>query len=266
MKYSKLSDFLPIDKLTALAEENKASYAAALPFAHSVFDDVFNESVLSDIIAEFEQVDSGWREFESKYEKKLQMNKDANLPPVTRAFIHNLNSGPFIEFLEELTGIQGLIPDPHLDGGGLHKTVRGGKLGIHVDFNENKRMNVYRRLNVIIYLNKDWLDSYGGHFELWDEDRNGCVKKLLPIFNRMAIFSTTNTSFHGLPEPLTCPEDRSRLSLALYYYTAKNRGGQIKKSHSTVFLDEKGKREELSTKKSFTGKVVGKLRRMLAKK
>lgn len=263
MKHLELNDFLPIKKLAALAKENKESYAAALPFAHSAFDGVFSEEVLNDIITEFEQVDSGWREFESKYEKKLQMNKDENLPPVTRAFIHNLNSGPFIDFLEQLTGIKGLIPDPHLEGGGLHKTERGGKLGVHVDFNGNSRMDVHRRLNVIVYLNKDWLESYGGHFELWDENKNGCVKKVLPIFNRMAIFSTTNTSFHGLPEPLTCPEDRSRLSLALYYYTAQDRGGQTKKSHSTVFLDEQGKREELSMKKSLVRRVVGKLKRML---
>ncbi|PCK08429.1 MAG: hypothetical protein COA42_09255 [Alteromonadaceae bacterium] len=187
------------------------------------------------------------------------------MQPITRALIHNLNSEPFLNFLSKLTGIKGLIPDPYLAGGGLHKIQRGGKLGVHVDFNEHETMNVYRRINVLVYLNKDWLKEWGGHFELWDGDKQGCITKLLPLFNRMAIFTTTATSFHGHPTPLNCPEDRCRMSLALYYYTANDRGDQQKQTHSTQFLTADGKREELGLEPGFLTKVKRKVKKIIGR-
>lgn len=249
---------LPKEKLAQLAQSEAENYSTALPFKHGVYDDVFDPEILDTILSEFESVQDQWKSFDTKYEKKLQYNRDENLPPVTRAFIHNLNSEPFIEFLRDLTGIQGLMADPYLVGGGLHNIPRGGKLGIHIDFNQHKIMNVYRRLNVIIYLNKDWREEYGGHFELWREQNGGCEKKVLPIFNRMAIFDTTGKSFHGHPEPLACPEDRSRRSLALYYYAAKDSGQQSNSKHGTVFLDEDGRRDALK-KKGVLAKLKTKL-------
>lgn len=257
------NQLLPFARLDSIAANEAENYKNAAPFAHGVYDDVFNSEVLDKVIEEFEEGEKEWLQFESKYEKKLQMNRDINLQPVTRALIHNLNSEPFLNFLEKLTGIKGLIPDPYLSGGGLHKIPRGGKLGVHVDFNEHATMNVYRRLNVLVYLNKDWQEEWGGHFELWDEKRLGPVKRVLPIFNRMAIFTTTSTSFHGHPEPLNCPEDRNRISLALYYYTANVRGDQAKKSHSTLFLNEKGKREELNFSPSFFERAKRKLKKII---
>ncbi len=256
------NSMLPYEKLEALAKEEHNNYQTAAPFKHGVYDEVFDPEVLDAILDEIETVESNWKSFETVYEKKLQFNRDQNLPPITRAFIHNLNSEPFLEFLSELTGIQGLIPDPYLVGGGIHKIPRGGKLGVHVDFNQHDKLNAFRRLNVIIYLNKDWKEEYGGHFQLWREATGGCEKKVLPIFNRMAIFTTTNTSFHGHPEPLTCPEDRSRRSLALYYYTSKEHGEQVSKSHSTVFLNEQGQRDELG-KRTFADRVKEKLGKVL---
>jgi len=259
------NQLLPVEKLTEIAEKQASSYQLASPFAHGVYDDVFDPELLDKVIEEFEEGEKQWREFDTKYEKKYQMNKDINLQPVTRALIHNLNSEPFLSFLENLTGIEGLIPDPYLEGAGLHKIPRGGKLGVHVDFNGHNKMNVYRRLNVLIYLNKDWKEEYGGYFELWDEKQGSCQKKLLPLFNRMAIFSTTSTSFHGHPEPLTCPEDRNRISLALYYYTAKDHGDQVKKLHSTQFLDGEGKREEIGYKPSLMRRVKNKVKLIIGK-
>lgn len=257
------NQMLPLTKLKEIADSEAESYQQAWPFAHGVYDNLFPEELLDKVISEFEEGEKQWREFESKYEKKFQMNNDVNMQPVTRAFIHNLNSEPFLAFLEKLTGVEGLIPDPYLQGAGLHKIPRGGKLGIHVDFNEHRKMNLYRRLNVLIYLNRDWTEEYGGHFELWNEKKNQCEKRLLPIFNRMAIFTTTATSFHGHPVPLTCPEDRSRISLALYYYTAVERGDQLAKSHSTQFLTATGKREELGGAASLAGRARNKLVKLM---
>lgn len=256
------NEMLPLDKLKRMAEEGAEDYKNAHPFSHGVYDDVFAPELLDKVIKEFEIGEKQWREFESKYEKKLQMNRDINLQPVTRALIHNLNSEPFLDFLEKLTGIEGLIPDPYLAGAGLHKIPRGGKLGVHVDFNRHEKMNVYRRLNVLVYLNKDWQEEWGGHFELWDEKKEGCQKKLLPLFNRMAIFTTTNTSFHGHPEPLNCPEDRNRISLALYYYTSEDSGDQSKREHSTLFLTPEGKREELTHEHPFVDRVKNKIKKI----
>lgn len=249
------NQLLPVEKLDKVIAEGAAeAYANAHPFPFGFYDNLFDESLLSRVIEEFEEGEKEWKSFETEYEKKLQMNKDINLQPVTRALIHNLNSEPFLSFLEKLTGIEGLVPDPYLEGGGLHKIERGGKLGVHVDFNQHKKMGVYRRLNVLIYLNKDWKEEYGGHFELWDGVEGTCQQKILPVFNRMAIFTTTSTSFHGHPTPLNCPEDRNRISLALYYYTANERGDQVKESHSTQFLTEDGGRFEFG-RRGFKEKI-----------
>jgi Rps23 Pro-64 3,4-dihydroxylase Tpa1-like proline 4-hydroxylase len=249
-------------KLNRIAEENSVRYLNAKPFAHGVYDDVFNADILDEVLSEFEVAESQWQAFDTKYEKKFQMNKEENFGNYSKAFIHHLNSAPFLSFLEILTGIKGLLPDPYLMGGGFHKIPKGGKLGIHVDFNQYKKLNAYRRVNVLVYLNKDWKEEYGGHFELWSDKKGTYKERLLPIFNRMAIFTTTQNSYHGHPEPLTCPDDLSRRSIAMYYYTAGDMGGQRAKEHSTIFISEKGKEDELG-KSSFARRVKNKIKRLI---
>ena len=255
------SHIIPFEKLSRLGKENHDSYVNAEPFAHGYYDDVFDPDVLDAVIGEFEG-SKEWHEFETKYEKKFQMSDDVQMGPVTRSLIYHLNSAPFIDFLEDLTGIKGLIPDPFLAGGGLHQIPRGGKLGIHVDFNQYKKINAYRRVNVLVYLNKDWEEEFGGHLELWKDKQGTSRKKLLPLFNRMAIFSTVSNSYHGHPEPLNCPPDRFRRSLALYYYTAGDMGGQRAKEHSTIFISDQGKEEELG-KVTFLDRVKNKIKKII---
>ena len=234
----------PYEKFSNLGKEAHDAYVSAVPFPHCYFDNLFDETVLDQVINEFEGSKS-WREFDSKYEKKFQMIDDRQMGPITRTLIHHLNSAPFLRFLGDLTGINGLIPDPHLSGGGLHQIPRGGKLGIHVDINYVRKINAYRRVNVLLYLNKDWKKEYGGYLELW-KDKLGSEKvKINPCFNRMAVFSTVSNSYHGHPEPLNCPPDCFRRSLALYYYTAGDKGGQRSGEHSTIFVSNEGKEEEL---------------------
>ncbi|HWB62556.1 MAG TPA: 2OG-Fe(II) oxygenase, partial [Chitinophagales bacterium] len=119
----------------------------------------------------------------------------------------------------QFIGIKNLVPDPVFEGGGLHQIKPGGYLKVHADFNKHRGTGLDRRLNVLIYLNENWDESYGGHFELWDKEMKNCEVKILPLFNRMAMFNTTDFSYHGHPNPLTCPPDRSRRSIALYYYS-----------------------------------------------
>ena len=244
---------LPFDKLDNGHELLKESFRSAEPWPHIVLDDFFESESLDLVLTEFAQVQSNWKSFDTKYEAKHQMNQDQNFGPYTRSIFHALNSAPFLEFLSKVTGIERLVSDPYLVGGGYHQIPKGGKLGVHVDFNKHEQLGLYRRLNVIIYLNKNWDESFGGHFQLWSNSTKKCEKKVLPKFNRMAIFETTNSSFHGHPEPLGCPDGVYRRSLALYYYSP-DRGAQNKKSHSTIFMTEDGKLDDLQgprTVKSF---------------
>lgn len=127
-----------------------------------------------------------------------------------------------------MTGITGLIPDPYYDGGGLHLTRRGGHLGVHADFNIHPTLKVERRLNLLVYLNDDWDESWGGSLELWDTGMKACEVKVAPHLGRAVVFSTTLDSYHGHPDPLACPENRNRRSIATYYYTAiEAQGGDV---------------------------------------
>jgi hypothetical protein len=128
-----------------------------------------------------------------------------------------------------------LIPDPRFDGGGLHQIVRGGKLGIHSDFNKHEAYGLDRRLNLLLYLNKNWREEYGGHLQLWDRNMTKCEAKISPHFNRMMIFGTTDFTYHGHPDALQCPEGMTRKSLALYYFTNGRPAEEVSGDHSTIF-------------------------------
>ncbi|MBI1224865.1 MAG: 2OG-Fe(II) oxygenase [Bacteroidetes bacterium] len=159
--------------------------------------------------------------------------------------MHFLNSQPFLEFLQNLTGIEEtLVPDPYFEGGGCHQIKSGGFLKVHVDFHKHKMMGLDRRVNVLVYLNEDWDEAWGGHFELWEKDMSKCVTRIAPFFNRMAIFSTTDFSWHGHPDALACPPDRSRKSLALYYYTNGRPDSEVSEANrqriTTTFAARKG--------------------------
>ena len=155
----------------------------------------------------------------------------------TNNFINFLNSQHFMNFLQELTDIkEKLIPDPYLEGGGLHELKRDGYLNIHSDFNLHPTMKLDRRLNVLIYLNKNWETEYGGFLELWNKDMDKCVQKIIPEFNRMVIFSTTDFSYHGNPEKVNCSENNSRKSIAMYYYSNGRPNSEKELGlHSTIF-------------------------------
>jgi len=256
----KLDKLLPTEKLAGYVEEYKAAYNSQEPYPHVVLDSVFDEDILREVIKEFDISAEKWKNYETKYEKKMQMSADEHFGVVTRIFLHTLNSHPFLNFLEEITGINGLIPDMSYMGGGLHSIPTGGRLGVHVDFNVHTPLSLFRRLNVILYLNEGWDESYGGAFEMWDKDRTECKKEVYPMFNRMVIFNTTSTSYHGHPHPIECPDDVTRKSLALYYYTSNDRGEQSDKTHSTVWINEKGQTEELGKQgliDKFKNKLLG---------
>lgn len=223
----------------ALARQNKEKYAQAEPFPHIAFDDFFQAEALHEVLAEFPALQSkDSMRYDNHNEKKLASNGEYLFGEKTKLFMHFLNSQPFLEFLEILTGVENLIPDPQYSGGGYHQIMPGGFLKVHADFNKHPVYSLDRRLNALVYLNEDWEESYGGALELWDKDMKHSVEKIFPFFNRLVVFSTNDFTFHGHPEPLKCPEGRSRKSLALYYYTNGRPKEEINiglEEHSTLF-------------------------------
>lgn len=222
-------------RLGEIAEKRAEEYQGNDPFPHIVIDDFANPILLDEAVTQFPSPkDIEWFSYKNPLEVKLAQNKIEHLPKIFKRILWEFNSGPFIEFVEKLTGISGLVPDPDYVGGGLHQIVKGGKLDIHADFNWHKKLQLDRRVNVILYLNQEWLDEYNGKLELWDVKMTAC-KSVLPIFNRMVCFNTTDFTFHGHPDPLTCPEGRSRKSIALYYYSNGRPDGEKTEAHSTLY-------------------------------
>jgi Rps23 Pro-64 3,4-dihydroxylase Tpa1-like proline 4-hydroxylase len=167
-----------------------------------------------------------------------------------------MNSREIVNFLEKLTGIEGLIPDPHYAGGGCHELRPGGFLKVHADFNWHGQMRLDRRINLLVYLNNDWQPEYGGNLELWDATMSHKVAEYAPLFNRCVIFNTTDNSYHGNPVPVSCPPDRSRRSLAFYYYTNGRPATEVSQSHGTLFKNRPGEATvgELTT--SFAHRII----------
>lgn len=228
--------FLPLSRMKELATSAHATYSSAVPFPHIVLDDFFDPDLIDLVLSEFPKPGAiRWQQFDNEREIKLASAAESSFGPVTRLFLYHLNSITFLEFLSSVTGIPNLISDPRFDGGGLHQIVRGGKLGIHADFNRHRAYNLDRRLNLLLYLNKDWREEWGGHLQLWNRDMTRCDAKVLPIFNRMMIFSTTDFTYHGHPDPLQCPEGMTRKSLALYYFSNGRPAEEISGDHSTIF-------------------------------
>jgi hypothetical protein len=212
------------------------SYVSARPFPHIVLDGLFPDETLEAVLADFPRPDEiEWASFDNPTEKKLGYRYTSPLKRNLRDFLYEMSSPPVLRFLEALTGIEGLIPDPYFGGAGPHQILPGGFLKIHTDFNWHPLMKLDRRLNLLVYLNHDWDEEYGGHLELWDRDMTHCEARILPVFNRTVVFNTTDFSYHGHPSPLACPEGRSRKSVSFYYYTNGRPESERSAPHDTIF-------------------------------
>ena len=259
-------------------KEKSAEYQNNKPFPHIVLHDFFREEILDAVLEEFPDLrkSEGKLSYDNEHELKLASRGEEHFGPRTKSFVHFLNSRPFIVLLEEMTGIDGLIPDPHFFGGGLHELKHGGFLNIHADFNRHPKLKLDRRLNLLVYLNKDWKEENGGQFELWDREMKECHISVVPAYNTMAVFTTTDFSYHGNPNPINCAPDNSRKSIALYYYTNGRPEEEINtglEDHSTLFKVKPG--QELKKKSSghktlelvnlFIPPIIHKLRRSITK-
>lgn len=214
------SALFDIDAVKDIGAELAETYAAGDPFPHIVIDDFLPQSVIDLCLSHFpKRPDSDSQVFDRDQERYKTSYHPDYLEPNLRNLFYAFNARPFIRVVENITGIKGLIPDPYFLGGGFHEIANGGHLSIHADFNHHKPLNLERRVNVLIYLNNDWRDEYGGQLELWRTDMSEKVQSITPIVNRCVMFTTTQKSMHGNPQPIAHPAGQTRKSIALYYYT-----------------------------------------------
>lgn len=213
------------EECLGLGRELHEEYVANRPYPHIVVDNLFPAAALRRVVDEFPERQAGRFSDEHSNLKTGYQMESIRSTYITN-FLNALNSSQFLGFLEELTGIRGLLTDPHFAGGGLHETARGGHLSIHADFNIHPTLHVRRRMNLILFLNEDWKEEYGGHLELWERDMSACARKILPVLGRAVVFNTESDSYHGHPDPTTSPESVFRRSMALYYYTAPDGVGE----------------------------------------
>jgi len=220
-----------------LLERGRAAHDAfvsASPFPHAVFDDFLPADIADALADAFPAPDEmNERLWQEHNQKAAIFPQDPLFPDALRPVFYGLNSYEVVEFLEALTGIEGIVADPFFVGGGLQQTLPGGRLGMHVDFNFHQRLHLYRRVNMLIYLNRDWDEDWGGHLVLSQKDGSDEVR-IAPKFNRCAIFETSTRSWHGHPTPLACPPGQSRKSIAMYFYT-HSQGQQSADPHWTQF-------------------------------
>lgn len=207
--------------LDELAKAYQNSFVNADPFPNIHFRNFFNEDILQDILEESKGLEkTNVYTFKSPNEVKIATKGETFLGEKTKEFIHFLNSEPFLEFLQIITQFEEkLIPDPYLENAGLHEIKKGGFVKIHADKNKHSTTLLDRRVQLVLFLNKDWKESYGSHYELWDDKMKHCMKRVLPEFNTLLLFTTTDYSYHGSPDPLDCPDSVSNKSISLFYYS-----------------------------------------------
>ena len=218
----------------------KKEYYNGEPFPCIVLDNFLEGNILKDIEPSLYNAfnNISWREEGSFWAqvKKKWAQDPTTLPFAAGAALLFLNSNKTVDFLHKLTGLTDLVEDAEYNGGGVHCSSSGGSLGIHHDFNYHPRTNMHRRVNVLLYLNKEWEDTWEGELELWNKERTQCIKKVKPVFNRAVIFNITDTAYHGFPSPLKCPEGTNRFSLATYYYTPDRPEEEKSPPHTSVFF------------------------------
>jgi Rps23 Pro-64 3,4-dihydroxylase Tpa1-like proline 4-hydroxylase len=194
-------------------------FISAEPYEHIIIDNFFNEEYLNTLINEFPSINDKeykWYLYNNPIEKKYALNNFEKLLNYNDLF-KQLQTPEFVNIISQITSIKNLENDPHLHGAGVHYHPNGGKLDMHLDYSVHPITGKERRVNLIIYLNKEWKEEYNGDLQLWDINFEKPVRKYYPEYNRAVLFRTSDISYHGLPTPIKCPDNIGRKSLAIYY-------------------------------------------------
>lgn len=197
------------------------AYVKAEPFPHMVIDGFLEDRVATTIADELEAVDiAPWhRDDHQEQVNKRWMDRPERLPATSGEVLRYMNSPDVCQWFSALTGIDDLRSDDEYLGGGVHVSLAGGRLGVHADFNIHPGTKLHRRVNALLFLNREWDPAWNGQLQLWAKNLSQPVETITPDQNRLVVFNITDDAYHGVPERIACPPDRRRLSLALYYYT-----------------------------------------------
>ena len=219
----------------------KAQYQRAEPFPFFVIDGFLEPSFAADVAVAYPTFETarqmGFAFNAVNERKKVQVTERALFPEAVGRLSDALASTEFLAQLGAITGIPKLLADARLFGGGIHVTGPHGRLDVHVDFNVleyGDEPKLFRRLNLLLYLNPEWNPDWGGQVEFWDRDVKTCVQRYVPGLNRCVVFETSEISYHGVA-PLTCPPSEARRSFAAYYYTLEPANADAPATHSTIF-------------------------------
>lgn len=232
--------YINLHKLEVEKESLKDEWKSRKKFGYLIIEDFFdkeNANELHDnypILREYGKKSRTYLNGKGKYQKTTFEDL-----AIYKAVFDELNSRKFLKLIEFITGIENLLPDEELFGGGLHQSEKGAFLNVHIDFNIHPKSKHYRRLNIIVYMNKDWKKEYNGYLEFWDMESDIMLEKVKPIFNRCVIFETNEVSYHGHPHPINTPRGIYRNSIAAYYYT-KEYPSNSGIEHSTVYVNTEG--------------------------
>lgn len=200
-------------------------FLVAEPFNHVIIDDFWQQDIAEQLYAEFPEYDNKqiWNaHYNNAIENKKACNHWDKFPKTTYAAFNYLGSGDFLSSIRTIADRSDLVMDHGLHGGGWHAHMNGGNLNMHLDYNIHPKLGLQRKLNIIVYMSKEWDPAFGGGLELWshNEETNqplAHVKTVDIKFNRAVLFDTTQNSWHGLPFPLSCPDHMVRQSMAAYY-------------------------------------------------
>lgn len=208
------------------------------PFPHFCIDNFLKEDFAEEVYQSFpnfkESQELGKEFSDVNQKRKVQITDSNKFPPAIKKLNDLIQSEEFVSMWSEITGIPKLISDPELMGGGIHETNSGGHLDVHIDFNYVEKKQLHRRMNILIYFNKDWKEEYGGYLDIWDKEVKKRYGYFEPKFNRACGFITSEISYHGVT-PITCPPGIFRKSFAAYYYTKEAPEGWAGEKHSTIF-------------------------------
>lgn len=198
--------------------ELKEKYNGSLPFEHIRIDNFLKDEYAEEIFKKFPNDFENWHKYYNPIEVKYANDDINNMNKSIKDLFYLLSTNQLIEIFSKITGINDLEYDPYLHGAGLHAHPRYGRLNIHLDYEKHIILkNKQRRLNIILFLTKDWKKEWNGDNQLWDKEMKECKVKTYPKFNSAIVFQTNDISWHGLPDKIMCPEGTYRKSLAYYY-------------------------------------------------
>ena len=237
-------EFINLENLNDRLISIKSDYQSKKPFRYVMFENFFFQDKADLIYNNYPTIEVDKWDGKTYLDQKNKFQKtEFDKNSVMDKVFHELNSPEFLKWLQDVSEMEDeLLGDADLFGGGLHQSITGAFLNVHVDYNIHPKTKFHRRLNVLVYMNKDWKEEYEGNLELWDlsQGNKTLLGKYAPTFNRCVIFETNEISYHGHPKPLNTPEGINRKSIATYYYTKSRPEHEIASDHNTIYINTEG--------------------------